>query len=111
MLLCFCANTAKGMTEAWTQHKNACKTNMWCIGRLSADIISGRLQAEQVNELRNFSLLNLAWSSTVKLLVVLAKAPDHSTTAKSKLSQVCCFKFACTSRSCCKFVFHRLTKR
>lgn len=46
-------------------------------GRLSADIIADKLQGSQAKELRSFALLNLTWSSIVRLLQVLATAPDQ----------------------------------
>lgn len=51
-------------------------------GRLSADMIAGRPQYEQAAELRSFAVLNLAWSSVVKLLMVLATAPNQNVVAK-----------------------------
>ncbi|KAL3154413.1 hypothetical protein ABBQ32_013885 [Trebouxia sp. C0010 RCD-2024] len=47
------------------------------IGRLSADIIAGKLQDSQAKELRSFALLNLTWSSIVRLLQVLATVPNQ----------------------------------
>lgn len=49
----------------------------YAAGRLSADIIAGKLQDSQAKELRSFALLNLTWSSIVRLLQVLATVPNQ----------------------------------
>lgn len=51
---------------------------------MSADIIAGRLQGSQAGELRSFAVLNLAWSSIVKLLLSLASSADQNGIADSK---------------------------
>ncbi|KAL0056139.1 hypothetical protein WJX82_008033 [Trebouxia sp. C0006] len=53
------------------------------IGRSSADIIAGRLQDSQAKELRSFAVLNLAWSSIIRLLLVLANLPEQPQLAQS----------------------------
>ncbi|DBB03902.1 TPA: hypothetical protein ACH3X1_012988 [Trebouxia sp. C0004] len=53
------------------------------IGKSSADIIAGRLQDSQAKELRSFAVLNLAWSSIIRLLLVLANLPEQSQLAQS----------------------------
>lgn len=60
-----------------------------CAGRLSADIIAGRPQPEQAKELSSFAVLNIAWSSIVKLLMVLAKGPDANAVAKGMFLHRC----------------------
>ncbi|DBA67335.1 TPA: hypothetical protein ACH3X2_001632 [Trebouxia sp. C0005] len=53
------------------------------IGSSSADIIAGRLQVSQAKELRSFAVLNLAWSSIIRLLLVLANLPEQPRIAQS----------------------------
>ena len=83
-------------------------------GRSSADIIAGRLQDSQAKELRSFAVLNLAWSSIIRLLLVLANLPEqprlaqsmshHSTGVPSLLLLLmtwcccCCYSFMYSSR-------------
>ena len=55
----------------------------YAAGRSSADIIAGRLQASQAKELRSFAVLNVAWSSIVRLLLVLVNLPEQAHTMQS----------------------------